>query len=160
MKRAGYSGFSYADVSRIVGIRKASIHHHFPTKEDLAVAAVRRYRERLQRALADVPVGVDASLRAVVGLYVEAFHSPGGGCLCAALAVDWDTLPEGLQAEILAYRTALQDWLARALEGEAGAVQAQLVLSLLEGASTAARVQGDPALFEHLVPAVGRLVAA
>ena len=30
----GYNGFSYADVAAVVGIRKASIHHHFPTKVD------------------------------------------------------------------------------------------------------------------------------
>jgi AcrR family transcriptional regulator len=31
----GYSGFSYADIAEVVGIRKASIHHHFPSKVDL-----------------------------------------------------------------------------------------------------------------------------
>ena len=31
----GYNGFSYADISEVVGIRKASIHHHFPSKVDL-----------------------------------------------------------------------------------------------------------------------------
>jgi TetR/AcrR family transcriptional repressor of nem operon len=34
----GYSNFSYADVSAEVSIHKASIHHHFPTKADLALA--------------------------------------------------------------------------------------------------------------------------
>ena len=33
MRSKGYSAFSYADLAVEVGIRKASIHHHFPTKE-------------------------------------------------------------------------------------------------------------------------------
>ncbi|WP_371915197.1 TetR/AcrR family transcriptional regulator [Pseudomonas fluorescens] len=30
MRSKGYSAFSYADLAAKVGIRKASIHHHFP----------------------------------------------------------------------------------------------------------------------------------
>ncbi len=42
----GYAAFSYADLSERVGIRKASIHHHFPTKEDLGTAVIDAYLER------------------------------------------------------------------------------------------------------------------
>ncbi|UMO89950.1 TetR/AcrR family transcriptional regulator [Pectobacterium sp. PL64] len=31
----GYSSFSYADFATKIGISKASIHHHFPSKEML-----------------------------------------------------------------------------------------------------------------------------
>ena len=33
VRRLGYSAFSYADLAAAVGIRKPSIHHHFPAKE-------------------------------------------------------------------------------------------------------------------------------
>jgi TetR/AcrR family transcriptional repressor of nem operon len=36
----GYSAFSYADIAETVKIRKASIHHHFPTKAGLVVAVL------------------------------------------------------------------------------------------------------------------------
>jgi len=36
----GYSAFSYQDISDRLGIRKASIHYHFPSKTDLGVAAL------------------------------------------------------------------------------------------------------------------------
>ena len=39
----GYNGFSYADIAEVIGIRKASIHHHFPSKVDLVQTLVRRY---------------------------------------------------------------------------------------------------------------------
>ena len=41
----GYNGFSYADISGVVGIRKASIHHHFPSKIDLVRAVLQRHDE-------------------------------------------------------------------------------------------------------------------
>lgn len=40
MREKGYSAFSYADLSKIVGITKASIHHHFPTKDILGEQVV------------------------------------------------------------------------------------------------------------------------
>ena len=50
----GYNGFSYADIAGEVGIRKASIHHHFPSKTDLGIAVVDRYIARFGTALAAI----------------------------------------------------------------------------------------------------------
>lgn len=35
LRSKGYAAFSYADLEKAVGIRKASIHHHFPKKKIL-----------------------------------------------------------------------------------------------------------------------------
>ena len=43
VQRLGANAISYQHVSAAVGIRKASIHHHFPTKDDLIEALVRRH---------------------------------------------------------------------------------------------------------------------
>ena len=32
IQQNGYQGFSYADLAKTLGIRKASIHYHFQTK--------------------------------------------------------------------------------------------------------------------------------
>ena len=32
VQQHGYNGFSYDDVAQLVGIKKPSIHHHFPKK--------------------------------------------------------------------------------------------------------------------------------
>lgn len=45
----GYFGFSYADIAETVGIRKASIHHHFPSKVDLVVATLKEYEQNSSR---------------------------------------------------------------------------------------------------------------
>ncbi len=42
----GFSAFSYADIAEAVQIRKASIHHHFPTKAALVVAVLERHRKK------------------------------------------------------------------------------------------------------------------
>ncbi|MDP2026901.1 TetR/AcrR family transcriptional regulator [Sulfuriferula sp.] len=40
VQRRGFNDFSYADIANEVGIRKASLHHHFPTKTDLGLALI------------------------------------------------------------------------------------------------------------------------
>ena len=40
VRTQGYAGFSYNDLSLAVGIRKASIHYHFPSKTDLGLALI------------------------------------------------------------------------------------------------------------------------
>ncbi len=52
-----YNSFSYNDISKQLGITKASIHHHFPAKEDLGVAVC----ERLHGLMREYLAGVDAS---------------------------------------------------------------------------------------------------
>src|SRR5215468_2412314 len=46
IQRIGANAMSYQHISDAVGIRKASIHHHFPAKEDLLEAVIRRYSDR------------------------------------------------------------------------------------------------------------------
>ncbi len=50
-RRRGYNGFSYADISNAIGIRKASVHHHFPTKAALVAVLVERYVGRAKDGL-------------------------------------------------------------------------------------------------------------
>ena len=45
IQRRGVNGMSFKDISDAVKIRKASIHHHFASKQDLVEALVTRYRK-------------------------------------------------------------------------------------------------------------------
>ena len=41
----GYGGLNFRDLAAEVGIKAASIYHHFPSKADLGAAVARRYWE-------------------------------------------------------------------------------------------------------------------
>ncbi|MDJ0695923.1 TetR/AcrR family transcriptional regulator [Mastigocoleus sp. MO_188.B34] len=49
IQRLGVNCMSYQDISNSVGIRKASIHTHFPRKNDLLAALLDRYSDRFLR---------------------------------------------------------------------------------------------------------------
>ena len=52
LRERGFDGFSYLDISRELGITKASVHHHFPKKEDLGLALCEWARDWLLQGLA------------------------------------------------------------------------------------------------------------
>ena len=162
----GYSGFSYADLADAVGIRKASIHHHFRTKEDLGIALVAAYDERYDAAL-DAILGESPDAIARVEAYGRLYLTgveKGLGCLCAALAVELDTLPAVLRADIARFFDKHIAWLERVLaEGLAdGSVRAEaepgpsarLVVATLEGALLLERLLAGTQGFESVLAAM------
>ena len=55
MRNGGYGGFSFRDLAAELGIKSASVHHHFPTKATMAAAVARRYADRFFAAVARRP---------------------------------------------------------------------------------------------------------
>lgn len=166
VRKRGYSGFSYADLSQAIGISKASIHHHFRTKEDLAIALVaaydRRYDEALARIRAETQDGV-TRIEAYGHLYLNGLEQ-GLGCLCAALAVEQDTLPDVLRAAVARFFDKHVAWLVRVFaDGIAnGSIRAdadpeahaRMVVAMLEGALLMERLLAGPHGFTAALKAV------
>ncbi len=161
VRRRGYAAFSYADLAEVVGIRKPSIHHHFPLKEDLAVAIVEaytgRFRERLNAIAADA-ADLPGRLRAYAGLYREGL-ARGEGCLCGVLASEVAILPPRVRAGVEAFFALNLRWLeqAHAAAPEVGprGVEprraARTTLATLQGALFVALSVSDPNAFDDAV---------
>jgi TetR/AcrR family transcriptional repressor of nem operon len=157
----GYNAFSYADVAERVGIRKASIHHHFATKEDLVRVLVARYRAAAQAGLAALEqqvVDAPAQLASYVGYWRQCIEDQSAPmCLCALLAGELPVLPESIALEVRAHFRALSAWLAAVLERGAKAgrlrfaqpavVEADAFMATIHGAMLSARAYGEPQAF-------------
>lgn len=173
VRSRGYAGFSYADLSEAVGIRKASIHHHFPTKVDLGAALIEAYGSRYSEAMAAIRAETrdgPGRIAAYGRLYLGGVEQ-GLGCLCAALAIEGEALPERLRRDIVAFFRKHLAWLEEVLrEGVADgslrsgldpAMHARSILATLEGALLMERLFASPAAFgDTLAALVGELSAA
>ena len=93
----GYNGFSYADIAEVVGIRKPSIHHHFPSKADLVTTFVARYLKEAEEGFGNLeragPHPVD-QLRTYIGHWKRCIGDETAPfCVCALLANELPVLP-------------------------------------------------------------------
>ena len=171
----GYNGFSYADVAAAIGIRKASIHHHFAGKNDLVAAVVEQSRaliraqvEQLARAEPDAI----EQLRAYAGYWERCIADDSAPfCVAAMLAAELPSLPDDVAGVVRAHFVELSEWLAHllALGVRQGSVtlvgspenEADAFMSAIYGAMLSARAFGDPGRFvsitETLLARVVRL---
>jgi len=159
----GYNAFSYADISRAVGVRKASLHHHYPTKADLGLALVSRYHAAFMGALSEIESKSDSPARRLER-YTELYGSVlrrGRMCMCGMLAADVATLPKPMRESIAGFFTDNEQWLTRVLgEGRKSgqidfegtpASMASFFVSSLEGAMLVARAGGNSEPFDAAV---------
>ncbi len=155
----GFNGFSYADIAAELGITKASLHYHFPTKTDLGNALIQRYSTTYAHALSQITAsGADAraQLRGYVDLY-KALLVDDRICLCGMFAAEYATLPQSMQHAVREFFDENEAWLAPLLESGRrastlafdGAPEdaARVLTSTLEGAMLLARSYGEVARF-------------
>lgn len=150
IRAGGYDGFSFRDLAGDVGVKSASVHYHFPTKETLAAAVARRYKERFLAAIErDVAAGSDVVAAWKAG-FRRALKGDGGMCLCGTLGAAAGALPDEVLAEARAFFEAgLTQMTTRGLTPE----KAVQVLATLEGAMLLATVLQRPAAFDEATAA-------
>lgn len=157
----GYKGFSYADIADVVGIRKASIHHHFPSKVDLVKTLLSRYREETEEGVQHLEHGIPhplEQLRAYIQYWKTCIGDASAPfCICALLASELPVLPDEVALEIRAYFRFLSGWLTALFERgvqqgaislrQAPRVEAEAFMATVHGAMLSARAYGDAGIF-------------
>lgn len=157
----GYNGFSYADIAEVVGIRKASIHHHFPSKVDLVRTLVARYREETEAGMANVELHESdplEQLRIYAGYWEACIANASAPfCICALLASELPVLPDEVSLEVRAHFRSLSGWLTSVMERGARhgqfrlmstpPAEAEAFMATVHGAMLSARAYGDPKIF-------------
>jgi TetR/AcrR family transcriptional repressor of nem operon len=157
----GYNGFSYADVAEQVQVRKASIHHHFPAKADLARAVVEESRAGIVEQIA-LLAGDDFDPVQKLGFYTGYWEqciadATAPFCVAGMLAAELPSLPPELADCVRAHFRDLSRWLETILTKGAqqgvfrlqgaASTEAEAFMSLIYGAMLTARAFGDPSKF-------------
>ncbi|MXR37875.1 TetR/AcrR family transcriptional regulator [Craterilacuibacter sinensis] len=147
----GYHGFSYQQISKVLGVRNAAIHYHFPHKTDLGVALIQRYRRRFARFTDSQQL---LSGREQLERYFELsetyFAKDRQICPSGVLSTEFPRLPEIMQAEASAFIDEMRSWAVLiALKGRAEATMTYageaeaigaVLFSTLQGALQLARI--------------------
>jgi TetR/AcrR family transcriptional regulator, transcriptional repressor for nem operon len=155
----GFNGFSYAHIAAELGVTKASLHYHYPSKAELGKRLIERYEQEFAAALEHIEAETDdAFLR--LQRYARIYAGVLGKeqmCLCGMLAAEHGTLPAPMRRTLQHYFDLNEAWLAKVLDGGRRRGQlrfdgpprevAALLVGALEGAMMMARSYGDPRRF-------------
>ncbi len=123
IQKMGYNAFSYKDIAGVVGIKTSSIHYHYPTKEDLAIAVIEWQLSRLFIVLNEIKTNNSFSLQEKLLNLVDVLFSltvqdEMKMCLGGMLASDVLSLPEKVMNKVRYFFKVLEQWIQEVLEQE------------------------------------------
>jgi TetR/AcrR family transcriptional repressor of nem operon len=156
----GYSGLSFRELAKEIGIKSASIHHHFPSKADLGAAVARRYWEdsaaALEALLAESSDPIRA-LRQYPATFRKALENNNRLCLCSFMAAEYDDVPEPVKKQVQAFADVNVAWLSKVLSAanvvssEESERRARAIFAAVAGAQLIARSCSDISLYDSLI---------
>ncbi|MEM7391052.1 MAG: TetR/AcrR family transcriptional regulator [Verrucomicrobiota bacterium] len=150
VRAGGYNGFSFREIALAVGIKSASVHHHFPTKEALTLEVARHYHENFFSALGEpAPEGSRPGnqIELYIDVFRKSFETSGRACLCGVLSNEAEQLPETLKEVVMTFVRANISWLEQALRPSPGDKsvrgRAELIYCAMEGAMGVSSLEKD-----------------
>lgn len=149
IRRGGYNDCSFREIASAVGIKSASVHHHFPAKQDLAAAVALRYAENFLAILGQpLPAGATSTGEIVryCALFRSAFVAGGRACLCGILSSEAALLPDLVKSQVAAFAQANVAWLEKLFAGEGVETarrKARFIYSTMQGAMAASALNQD-----------------
>jgi TetR/AcrR family transcriptional regulator, transcriptional repressor for nem operon len=161
----GYASTSVADILREAQAHSGSLYYAFPTKQDLLIAVLERYRDGIGPMLLEPAwAGVDDPIErifALLGRYRFALEITdyGYGCPIGSLALEIHEPDPPVRDALVANFDAWVDAVETCLDAAADRLPpdldrrglAQGVLTVMEGGVMQARTHRDPAPFDASV---------
>ena len=89
----GFNGFSFREVAADVGVKSSSVHYHFPTKEQLAAAVIRRYTAHVAKLIDEGSADGADPLMVWTRAFRSTVHSKNRMCPAAVLGAGALDLP-------------------------------------------------------------------
>jgi TetR/AcrR family transcriptional repressor of nem operon len=146
MRSGGFNGFSFREIAEDVGVKSSSVHYHFPTKERLAAAVVRRYTDRLGATIdQELASGADP-YDVLSSSFRNTVHSPNRMCPITVLGAGSLDLPEEVAIEVQRFfRMCLDKLTDRGLSEN----EAAELLATITGAMVVSAALGDLEVFDR-----------
>jgi TetR/AcrR family transcriptional regulator, transcriptional repressor for nem operon len=162
LQDAGFSSFSFRHLAADLGIKSASVHYHFPSKEALGVALLERYHESFERWVESRKDSGSIKTDLLEWFkYYQHLARSGDICPGGAFGAEYTALPERVRDRLARLENTMRAWLRGKLRtgrkrGEIRAEgkvedQAELILATLQGGTQVARVTGNPKAFDGVL---------
>ena len=142
----GFGGFSFREVAADVGIKSASVHYHFPTKDDLGAAVLRRWSEHTSEVVNEELKKDPDPVKAWTKAFRGTAHSDAHMCPCTVLGAASQDLPVRVAKEVKNFFKMCQKKMIAQGVSPAGAAN---LLSTITGALVVANALRDTAEYDR-----------
>lgn len=157
----GYNGLSFRELAKMVGVKSASVHYHFPTKADLGAAIAQRYADDTAAALetlSQTQPDVESCLQQYIGIFRAALENENRMCMAGQMGAEYDDLPEEVKVGVMAFNNRNVAWLAELLlraepqsDVAARNAKALAIFAAINGAQLAARTRNNIAVYDQII---------
>ncbi len=161
LQTKGFNGFSFQDIADTLGIKKASLHYYFSSKEDLALEIMHSYEtgfaEWSKKTASFAP---EKRLEKWFNLFFRLAEDDHKICPVGALCTDLDIFSKSTRSKILQFHERQRDWIQENLKQgqDSKAYKADLkieptsdlIMSSIQGALQIARLKKNPQLVKHV----------
>jgi TetR/AcrR family transcriptional repressor of nem operon len=156
----GYSGLSFRELAKDVGIKSASIHYYFATKGELGAALASRYTahyaEYFEGLLAQ---GLDPEtcMARYTDVFADTLRNDNRMCLAGILSAERNELPDDVRTEVVKWGEMNERWIARVLAMRESAKpedirrRARAIFAAVSGAQLIAHSRGDVSVYEEII---------
>ena len=154
-----YVGLSFQELADRVGIRKASLYHHFASKEALGIALMEAAQGKFLRwAQRQEGQAAAPKIAAYIAMFRDAIGAGQRVCPIGATGGEWDCVEPQLQQAVRQFHQTQLVWLTEVVqqwEGAQGAQAPELarqralqINAMLQGALINARIYADIQVFD------------
>ncbi len=116
LQTRGFNGFSFQDISQSLGIRKASLHYYFSSKEELGLALIEDYRIAFQQWGHSVEeLSSVLQLNRFVNMFAAMSLHQSQICPIGVLCSDFQTLPKSMKSALSEFHQEQLSWMQKVL---------------------------------------------
>ena len=162
LQTLGFSGFSFQTIADTLGIKKASLHYYFASKEEMGLALLSDYEESHKAWATKVQ---ELPSKTKLEKMVKGFKSLSSKnhmiCPVGSFTSDYHSTTPKMKKKIRQFHFVVRDWLSETIEQgkKEGTIRksldsevtADLFLATLQGGVQLARIRGEQKSLEKML---------
>ena len=165
LQTLGFNGFSFQTIADELGIKKASLHYYFPSKEDFGLSLIEEYEQAyVQYAEKLSPLSASKKLDQMFTMFYR--MADGGKKICptGVLCSDFNSLSKNMKKRLLAFYDLQRSWIKETLKQGMKEkefkpdlnieLQTELISTFIQGSLQIARLRGEAETFKSSAKAL------
>jgi TetR/AcrR family transcriptional repressor of nem operon len=154
LQTLGFNGFSFQTIADALGIKKASLHYYFASKEDMGLALIKDYEDGYQEWVERVSkLPSKEKLEKMVKGFIKLSEKNQMICPLGVFSSDYHTVTNKIKKKTRDFHLIQREWIMKTIEQgkKEGTIKksvdtsitADWIMATLQGGVQVARLRGE-----------------